>query len=318
MSICIKLYTVLGKQEDFETKLRDLVERLRSKIKSRGVDPERINLVVVKVREEFVDEAVKYAREGGHAPDYLRGLVELMRRDGVRDIPALIVNNKKVSEGSLPDLSEVEKLLYEEVKLQFNIDLLRESTRTRQTQTETPGKVSERTQRGRLIELDWEEEEEEQERPEEEKQEKDLLSELEELEEEVNQRMRRREVGKPPETAALAERRMSMEREEGTVVSERTQAEELIDMSGEELERATASSPAAATESPSGSGSESTCVREEKVEVEYRVVLGEPSTCRDCIYYGKSTGYCFMLGQHVDNPEDPPCKRREGGSTESL
>ncbi len=292
MNICVKLYTILGKQDEFESKLRELISKIREQLKARGIEPERVNLVVVKVRDEFVNEAIKYIREGGQVPDYLKGLVELMLRDGVSNIPALLINSRKVSEGSLPDLNEVEDLLYREVKLQFNIDLKSETEK---------GKTAERVERTV----------EETEKTETEKAEGALIEELSELETEISRE----------EKEALPEEKKA------EFKPAKHEAEELIDMAGETVE---ISSRAVVTEKRESltkiervserTEEKEVLIREEgrPVELMHDLTLREPSSCRDCIFYGRNTGYCFMLSVYVENPDEPPCRQGKTTSGESL
>ncbi len=39
-----------------------------------------------------------------------------------------------------------------------------------------------------------------------------------------------------------------------------------------------------------------------------KIVVGRPSDCRECIYYGANTGTCLLFGYKIVDPTRPPCK----------
>ncbi|OYT25399.1 MAG: hypothetical protein B6V02_03830 [Thermoprotei archaeon ex4572_64] len=124
-------------------------------------------------------------------PSHLKYLIQVLRQDNVTTIPTIIINGRKVFEGSLPSRDELEKLLYDEVSKEFNITF---------------------------------------------------------------------EITKPEEELTIPR----------PVVEERPFSVES--------------------------------------SLSHKFILGKPKTCRECIYFGSETYYCFLLGCKVENPEKPICK----------
>ncbi|NPA22799.1 MAG: hypothetical protein GXO23_00675 [Crenarchaeota archaeon] len=227
MSVQVKFYTILGKYEDFEYKLRDLILRIREQVKARGGDPEKINLTMIKVKEEALDLIYKYVRGEEEPPEYLRSLVEHLRLDNIATLPAIVINGKKICEGELIDLATLEKILIDEVKTSLGIDL-RETPQVRkeapppQREAETRPYEMEEVQRVQPVE-------------------------------------RGREVASQQQVQIAKPR------------------------------------PARETRKPS-------------VHVT-SISRGMPSNCGECVYYGFSTRYCFLLGRRVEDVNRPPCHR---------
>ena len=40
----------------------------------------------------------------------------------------------------------------------------------------------------------------------------------------------------------------------------------------------------------------------------FKLVMGRPDNCNDCIYYGSTRGRCLLFGFKVGDPTHPPCK----------
>ncbi len=190
----IRLYTVLGKYDDYENFIKDLVNTLRSELSKRGIDPDKISLTLIKIKPEVIDDVLKMASNPEiKPPSHLKYLIQVLRQDSVTMIPTIIINGKKVFEGSLPSHDELKKLLYDEVSKEFNITF---------------------------------------------------------------------EITKPKEEELTIPKPVSIEEKPFSV------------------------------EAP----------------LSHKFILGKPKTCRECIYFGSETSYCFLLGCKVENPEKPICK----------
>ncbi|NPA70249.1 MAG: hypothetical protein GXO26_05510 [Crenarchaeota archaeon] len=231
MSVQVKFYTILGKYEDYEYKLRELILRIREQVKARGGDPEKINLTMIKVKEEALDLIYKYVRGEEEPPEYLRSLVEHLKLDNISTLPAIVVNGRKICEGELIDLNTLERILVEEIKTSLGIDL-REVPQVKREQVQ----VQQREVEARPYELE--------------------------------------EVQRPVQTSTV-ERRTSEVSVQQQVQVARPRSRE---------------------------------TRRPTVHVS-SVSRGMPSNCGECIYYGFSTRYCFLLGRKVEDINRPPCHR---------
>ncbi len=231
MSVQVKFYTILGKYEDYEYKLRELILRIREQVKARGGDPEKINLTMIKVKEEALELIYKYVRGEEEPPEYLRSLVEHLKLDNISTLPAIVINGRKICEGELIDLNTLEKILIDEVKISLGIDL-RETPQVRREQVQ----IQQREIESRPYELE--------------------------------------EVQKPIQPIQ-AERRTTVESSVQQVQVTKPRSRE---------------------------------ARKPSVHVS-SISRGMPSNCGECIYYGFSTRYCFLLGKKVDDINRPPCHR---------
>ncbi len=231
MSVQVKFYTILGRYEDFEYKLRELILRIREQVKARGGDPEKVNLTMIKVKEEALDLIYKYVKGEEEPPEYLRSLVEHLRMDNISALPAIVINGKKICEGDLIDLATLEKILIDEVKTSLGIDLREQP----QTRIETPPSPTP-PQKGEVEARPYE------------------MEEMQRMMQPVERRQ-------PPSQQVTAPRARARE-----------------------------------TRKPSS------------VHVS-SISRGMPSSCGECVYYGFSTRYCFLLGRRVDDVNRPPCHR---------
>ncbi|NPB00248.1 MAG: hypothetical protein GXO10_02640 [Crenarchaeota archaeon] len=234
MSVQVKFYTILGKYEDYEYKLRELILRIREQVKARGGDPEKINLTMIKVKEEALDLIYKYVRGEEEPPEYLRSLVEHLKLDNISTLPAIVINGRKICEGELIDLASLEKILIDEVKSSLGIDL-RETPQVKREQVQAAPQPQ-REVEAKPYELE--------------------------------------EVQKPP--PASVERRPVE-----TGVQQQLQI--VRPRQHREIRK-----PPVHISSPG---------------------RGMPSNCGECIYYGFSTRYCFLLGRKVEDINRPPCHR---------
>ncbi len=228
MSIQIKFYTILGKYDDFEQKLRDLMFRIRDQVRLRGGDPDKINLTMIKVKEEALDLIYKYLRGEAEPPEYLKSLIEHLKLDNVNVLPALILNGRKICEGDLISLKDFETLLIDEIKNTLGIDLREEP-------------------RKEIVE--------------------EKVSEIVTTEE------------RPYETEEVT-----------TIYRPQTKPERTERKETRPVERVTE------------------VIRRPSVYIP-NIGRGMPSNCGECIYYGFSTRYCFLLGKKIDDVTRPPCHR---------
>ncbi len=226
MSVQVKFYTILGKYEDFEQKLREMMLRIRDQVRVRGGDPDKINLTMIKVKEEALDLIYKYVKGETEPPEYLKSLIEHLKLDNVNVLPALIINGRKICEGDLIPIGELENIIIEEVRNVLGIDLREEPKK----EILAEEKVSEVVPEVRPYET-------------------------EEIQHVV------------PKPVIRGERReFRVERPVETVQ------------------------------------------RRPSVYIP-TIGRGMPTNCGECIYYGFSTRYCFLLGRKVEDVTRPPCRR---------
>ncbi len=137
MSVQIRFYTIFGKYDTFENQLRELVSRLRNELKLRGKEPEKLNLTMIKIKEEVLDTILKYVREEAQPPEHLRSLIEYLKSDNVTTFPTLVINGKKVAEGALPDIKVVEDFVIDELRNVVGVNL-REPVRVAEQKPTAP------------------------------------------------------------------------------------------------------------------------------------------------------------------------------------
>lgn len=203
----IRFYTIFGKFEDYENFLRNLITKLRNEVSKLGKDPERINLTLIKIKPEAVEEVLKYVQDLElKPPEHLKYLINNLRIDNVRELPALIINGRKIFEGTPISMDELEKIIIDEVNKEFKIEIGKEEKKV-----ETVPKI-------------------------------EKVEEIEEFKPRIREEIEHREITK-------------------------------------------------STTLPS-----------------FRITLGKPNNCLECIYYGVNTKYCFLLGKTVDDPSRPICK----------
>ncbi len=182
----VKFYTIFGRYDDYESSLKEFVSALRGELAARGKGSDRVSLTLIKVKPEVLDEVLRCLKSSdASVPEHIKYLVTVLRGDNIRELPAIMVNNKKVCEGELVSLDELKRIMVSELSKEVGIDLSH------------------------------------------------LL----------------------------------------------------------------------------GAGKEAKEVRpEEKIGLSFKLVLGKPSTCRECIYYGPNSKYCFLVGMIVEDPEKPKCR----------
>ncbi|WP_229709655.1 hypothetical protein [Vulcanisaeta souniana] len=109
----IKFYMVVGKDETYENVIRNVVSEVREKFKG---SEKNVNATFIRIKPEAVDAAINaLSMPEGQIPQNLIYLVKSMRQDGIRALPALIINGKKIYEGQLPPPDTVKQTVMDEV-----------------------------------------------------------------------------------------------------------------------------------------------------------------------------------------------------------
>ncbi len=109
----IKFYMVVGKDESYENVIRSVVSEVREKFKG---SERNVNATFIRIKPEAVDAAINaLTMPEGQIPQNLIYLVKSMRQDGIRALPALIINGKKIYEGQLPPPDAVRQAVMDEV-----------------------------------------------------------------------------------------------------------------------------------------------------------------------------------------------------------
>jgi len=85
--------------------IRELIDKIKAVYGAR--------VVAIKVRPSDVDKLLSYTyMPEEEVPEVHRSLVEYMRYHGIRDLPALIVDNKLVAAGEGEVVEALKSLLY--------------------------------------------------------------------------------------------------------------------------------------------------------------------------------------------------------------
>jgi hypothetical protein len=111
MPIMIKFYMVVGRDEEYENTIRSVINEVKDKFKEKG-----INATFIRIKPEAVDAAL-YALNmpDNQIPRNLLYLVKSMRQDGIKSLPALIINGTKIYEGQLPSPQIVRQKVMDEI-----------------------------------------------------------------------------------------------------------------------------------------------------------------------------------------------------------
>jgi len=113
MPVMIKFYMVVGRDEAYENTIRSVVNEVREKFKG---SEKSINATFIRIKPEAVDAALNALNmPENQVPQNLVYLVRSMKQDGVKSLPALIINGRKVYEGQLPPPDTVRQTIMDEV-----------------------------------------------------------------------------------------------------------------------------------------------------------------------------------------------------------
>ncbi len=109
----IKFYMVTGRDEAYEEVIRSVVNEVRSRVKG---NERYINATFIRIRPEAANDILNVLNlPEDQVPQKLIYLVRSMKQDGVKALPALIINGKKIYEGTLPPPNEVKDTLTNEI-----------------------------------------------------------------------------------------------------------------------------------------------------------------------------------------------------------
>lgn len=274
MSVQVRFYTIFGKYESFENQLRELVSRLRNEIKLRGREPEKLNLTMIKIKEEVLDTILKYVREEAQPPDHLRSLIEYMKSDNVTTLPTLVINGKKVAEGSLPDIKAVEEMIIDELQRTAGINLREPVKIPEEKPAETKPAPAEATVEEKAITA-------------------------------VTAPTASATIETTAQAAQAPTQQVAMPQPQVT----QPQVSTVPPVSPSPPVHPSTMSTTQ-TYTPPETRPPSTETREARIEtVPAYYARGAPSNCAECVYYGFNTRYCFLLGKKVDDITRPPCTR---------
>ncbi|ADY01933.1 hypothetical protein VMUT_1731 [Vulcanisaeta moutnovskia 768-28] len=113
MPVMIKFYMVVGRDENYENVIRNVVSEIREKFKG---SERNVNATFIRIKPEAVDAALNaLSMPESQVPQNLIYLVKSMKQDGVASLPALIINGKKIYEGQLPPPDTVKQTVMDEV-----------------------------------------------------------------------------------------------------------------------------------------------------------------------------------------------------------
>ncbi|MCG2869561.1 MAG: hypothetical protein L7H10_02285 [Vulcanisaeta sp.] len=113
MPVMIKFYMVVGRDEPYESVIRSVVNEVREKFKG---GEKSINATFIRIKPEAVDAALNALNmPENQVPQNLIYLVRSMRQDGVKALPALIINGRKIYEGQLPPPDTVRQTVMGEI-----------------------------------------------------------------------------------------------------------------------------------------------------------------------------------------------------------
>ncbi|MGC8542818.1 MAG: hypothetical protein ACP5NQ_02655 [Vulcanisaeta sp.] len=111
----IKFYMVVGRDEAYESVIRNVVSEVREKFKG---SERSVNATFIRIKPEAVDAALNALNmPESQVPQNLIYLVKSMKQDGVKSLPALIINGRKIFEGQLPPPDTVRQAIMDEVML---------------------------------------------------------------------------------------------------------------------------------------------------------------------------------------------------------
>ncbi|MCG2880623.1 MAG: hypothetical protein L7H00_02185 [Vulcanisaeta sp.] len=113
MPVMIKFYMVVGRDEPYESVIRSVVNEVREKFKG---GEKSINATFIRIKPEAVDAALNALNmPENQVPQNLIYLVRSMKQDGVKALPALIINGRKIYEGQLPPPDTVRQTVMGEI-----------------------------------------------------------------------------------------------------------------------------------------------------------------------------------------------------------
>ena len=113
MPVMIKFYMVVGRDEPYESVIKSVINEVREKFKG---SEKSINATFIRIKPEAVDAALNALNiPENQVPQNLIYLVKSMKQDGVKALPALIINGRKIYEGQLPPPDTVRQTVMDEV-----------------------------------------------------------------------------------------------------------------------------------------------------------------------------------------------------------
>ncbi|ABW02021.1 hypothetical protein [Caldivirga maquilingensis] len=120
----IRFYSITGRTESIENEVRALVNDIKAELAKRGVGEDKVRLTIIKVRGDVIDDVIKYLDQPeGKIPGQYKSLIVRMRQDGVSSFPAMVINDRKVAEGSELTMDAIKAALAKELKEEFNLEI---------------------------------------------------------------------------------------------------------------------------------------------------------------------------------------------------
>ncbi|CCC82502.1 DUF1525 domain-containing protein [Thermoproteus tenax] len=115
----VELFVISGKSQELEESLKKAIEEIRSKVERR----DRVRLATVKIRQDAADQVVKMLDQPvERIPPHFRSLVTILKRYNVTSFPAVVIDGQKVLEGN-DDVAKALDAVYRRASEEFGISL---------------------------------------------------------------------------------------------------------------------------------------------------------------------------------------------------
>ncbi|WP_054856755.1 hypothetical protein [Vulcanisaeta sp. JCM 16159] len=112
MIINIKLYMIEGKDDRYLEMIKRVIKETMSEL---GLSNGIIRFVSVKISREYID-VIRGMLLGGEGPAEFMPIINELREYEIFDLPALIINGRKIIEGRDLSPTEVRRLITNRVK----------------------------------------------------------------------------------------------------------------------------------------------------------------------------------------------------------
>jgi hypothetical protein len=107
MLVSIKLFVIDGRDDEYVVTVKNAINEVVKRLDLRG---NLVRFVSVRVNREFLD-IIRSMILGGEGPAEFVPIVNELREYEIFDLPALVINGKKVFEGRALGPSEVSDLV---------------------------------------------------------------------------------------------------------------------------------------------------------------------------------------------------------------
>ncbi len=112
MIINIKLYVINGRDDKYLEMIRGIIKDIMSEL---GPSNHIIRFVSVKISRDYLD-IIRGMLLGGEGPAEFIPIINELREYEVFDLPALIINGRKITEGCKSNPTEVKHLILSFIK----------------------------------------------------------------------------------------------------------------------------------------------------------------------------------------------------------